>query len=157
MGSQLTMGGGGKLVSLMIDNLLHLKVNTIVVVLIATTIPWLSVSVQGLPTDQAENQLGSLSAPEQVQDSAGDANSGQKRFSSLLEWMRNMAESGEGQLQNSLDWPKTESLLLHPFINDPMISAQVQRVGRGGSKMWSKGGVKDNDSRFNNRKIFIRI
>ena len=63
---QLAMGGGGKLVSLMIDNLLHLKVNTIVVVLIATTIPWLSVSVQGLPTDQAENQLGSLSTPEQA-------------------------------------------------------------------------------------------
>ena len=65
---QLAMGGGGKLVSLMIDNLLHLKVNnTIVVVLIATTIPWLSVSVQSLPTDQqAENQLGSLSAPEEA-------------------------------------------------------------------------------------------
>ena len=60
------MGGEGKLVSLMTDNLLHLKVNTIVVVLIATTIPWLSVSVQGLPTDQAENQLGSLSAPEEA-------------------------------------------------------------------------------------------
>ena len=64
---QLAMGGGGKLVSLMIDNLLHLKVNTIVVVLVATTIPWLSVSVQGLPADhQAENQLGSLSAPEEA-------------------------------------------------------------------------------------------
>ena len=64
--SQLAMGGGDKLVSLMIDNLLHLKVNTIVVVLVATTIPWLSVSVQGLTTDQAENQLGSLSAPEEA-------------------------------------------------------------------------------------------
>ena len=60
------MGSGGKLVSLMIDNLLHLKINTIVVVLIATTIPWLSVSVQSLPTDQAEGQLGSLSAPEEA-------------------------------------------------------------------------------------------
>ena len=61
---------------------------------------------------------------------------------------------GEQPLQNSLDWPKTESLPLHPFINDPMISAQVQRVGywlfqhyfghhcwpfrKGGSKIWSK-------------------
>merc|ERR1719341_3252807 len=114
-----------------VGGLICFPANTIVFAFIA----FAPDNVHGLAQDQPDSITTPESFPELIKDSRTDVNSGQKRFSALLEWMRELGPE--------------------PLITMPALRAQDERARRGGAKMWSKGDVKDNASRFNNRKIFI--
>ena len=78
------VGRGKKMVSL-----LCIKANTIVLALIVSTILSIPDAVHGLTSDQTDpiSTPEALVNPELIQDSNGEPNNGQKRFSTLLEWM----------------------------------------------------------------------
>jgi len=148
----MMVGRGKKMVSL-----LCIKANTIVLALIVSTILSIPDAVHGLTSDQTDpiSTPEALVNPELIQDSNGEPNNGQKRFSTLLEWMVDPAGyAGKQDFGENLKQLWLEPLQL---ISPSSLLNKEERARRGGGKMWSKGDVKDNASRVNNRKIFIRI
>ena len=89
---QWIMGGGGKMASLMVGMLCSPS-NNILFAFIVSTIVSAPHAIQGLTINQAQDQPDSISTPDAlvnpklIQDSTWDANIGQKRFSSIFEWM----------------------------------------------------------------------
>ena len=85
---QWIMGGGGKMVGMLCS-----PSNNILFAFIVSTIVSAPHAIQGLTINQAGDQPGSISTsdalvnPKLTQDSPWDANIGQKRFSSIFEWM----------------------------------------------------------------------